>query len=185
MLLAAYSYFTMDISNFPELHAFNQLICTPLTLNITNLQPEQESQEYGGIRFELNGSNIIFRKAKITPTKTGQFVTLWKRKKDGPIEPFNEQDNFNFVIIITRFENKLGLFIFPKTLLAQKGVISTTKKDGKRALRVYPPWDRPTSKQAVNTQKWQAEYFINIDKTINKDQTQQFNHLLHTNHKLA
>lgn len=30
------------------------------------------------------------------------------------------------------------------------------------AIRVYPSWDRPTSKQAMETQQWQLPYFINM-----------------------
>ncbi|WP_303966072.1 MepB family protein [Sporosarcina ureae] len=30
------------------------------------------------------------------------------------------------------------------------------------ALRVYPAWDQPTSKQAMNTQKWQLPYFVDM-----------------------
>lgn len=31
------------------------------------------------------------------------------------------------------------------------------------AIRVYPSWDNPTSKQAIATQKWQSEYFMNYE----------------------
>ena len=37
---------------------------------------EEESAEYGACRFSLNGQVIVFRVAKTTPTKIGQFVTL-------------------------------------------------------------------------------------------------------------
>ncbi|MFQ6421766.1 MULTISPECIES: MepB family protein [unclassified Bacillus (in: firmicutes)] len=33
---------------------------------------------------------------------------------------------------------------------------------GKRAIRVYPPWDKTTSRQAQKTQAWQLEYFLEI-----------------------
>jgi hypothetical protein len=35
-------------------------------------------------------------------------------------------------------------------------------RDGQRAMRVYPPWDKLTSKQAQKTQAWQGEYFLEI-----------------------
>ena len=28
------------------------------------------------------------------------------------------------------------------------------------AIRVYPKWENPTSKQAIKTQKWQLAYFV-------------------------
>ena len=46
-------------------------------------------------------------------------------------------------------------------MVAQK-IVSTDLIKGKRAIRVYPPWDEVTSKQAQKTQKWQLDYFIDI-----------------------
>ena len=50
--------------------------CSPVVAEI-------ESAEYGAYIFEINGFKIRFRVAKITPTKVGQFVTLWKRIEKG------------------------------------------------------------------------------------------------------
>ena len=41
--------------------------------------PEAESVDYGACRAELDGKRLVLRVAKTTPTKTGQFVTIWKR----------------------------------------------------------------------------------------------------------
>ena len=35
---------------------------------------------------------------------------------------------------------------------------------GKRALRVYPPWDASTSRQAQRTQAWQLQYFVDMSQ---------------------
>lgn len=35
------------------------------------------------------------------------------------------------------------------------------------AIRVYPSWENPTSKQAIETQKWQLEYFVELQSTNN------------------
>jgi hypothetical protein len=128
---------------------------------------EPESSEYGACAFVLNNLNIRYRTAKITPTKTGQFVTLWKRINLGSIQPFDSTDPIDFFIISTRKDNHFGFFIFPKAILITKEIVSD-KKEGKRAIRVYPPWDITTSKQAQKTQKWQLEYFLEItqDQTI-------------------
>jgi hypothetical protein len=56
----------------------------------------------------------------------------------------------------------LGQFIFPKTVLANKGIISKNGISGKRGIRVYPPWDVPNNKQAEKTQRWQLNYFLTI-----------------------
>jgi hypothetical protein len=34
-------------------------------------------------------------------------------------------------------------------------------------IRVYPIWDKPTSKQALKTQLWQLSYFVNMSKLDN------------------
>ncbi|PVX46659.1 hypothetical protein C8C85_2525 [Flavobacterium sp. 103] len=124
---------------------------------------EAESREYGACTFTLNNLNIRFRTSKITPTKTGQFVTLWKRINQGPIQPFDSTDPIDLFIVSTRKDNHLGIFIFPKSILINKEIV-TDKKEGKRAIRVYPPWDITTSKQAQKTQKWQLDYFLEIQK---------------------
>ena len=122
-----------------------------------------ESTEYEACSFKLHGKSIEYRTSKITPTKTGQFVTIWKRNKDGITEPFDFSDNFDFFIITSKSENKLGQFIFPKNLLVEKGIISQKSKGGKRGIRVYPPWDKVTNKQAEKTQSWQVKYFVSTD----------------------
>lgn len=135
--------------------------------NITNFQFETESREYDACQFELNGFRIISRKAKITPKKKGQFVTFWKRNRNEIIEPFDLTDEIDFYVVNVWAENKLGQFVFPKSVLIDKGIISTETKEGKRAFRVYPIWDLTQNKQAVHTQKWQSNYFYKIDEMVN------------------
>jgi hypothetical protein len=141
-------------------------------LKISQPTVELESTEYGACRFLLNDSNVLFRTAKITPTKTGQFVTLWKRINQGPIQPFDNNDLIDLFIISVRTENHFGLFIFPKSILITKEIVSD-KKEGKRAIRVYPSWDITNNKQAQKTQKWQLDYFLEIpqNSTTSLDQT--------------
>jgi len=57
---------------------------------------------------------------------------------------------------------KIGQFVFPKEVLCEKGIISKNSRGGKRAVRIYPPWDQPKSQQAKNTQAWQLNYFSEI-----------------------
>jgi hypothetical protein len=123
---------------------------------------EVESIEYGACTFLLNGNFIKHRVSKITPTKTGQFVTIWKRNISGVTEPFDASDDIDFLIITSRKGNNIGQFIFPKTVLIDKGIVSINNKSGKRGIRVYPPWDKATSKQAQQTQRWQTSYFLEV-----------------------
>lgn len=126
---------------------------------LAELNVHPESQEYDACSFKLNRKTIEYRTSKITPTKTGQFVTLWKRNKEGITEPFDVSDDFDFMTITSKTEDRIGQFVFPKKLLAEKGIISQNGKGGKRGIRVYPPWDKVTNKQAEKTQNWQVKYF--------------------------
>lgn len=131
-------------------------------LKLSDFAQHTESLEYGACSYILHGKIIQHRVSKITPTKAGQFVTLWHRNKDGFTQPFKISDKIDFVIIVSRSNNNLGLFIFPKNILADKGIISVRDKDGKRGTRVYPPWSVAISKQAKQTQSWQLHYFLTI-----------------------
>lgn len=124
-----------------------------------------ESSEYAACTFELDGKKIQHRVSKITPTKNGQFVTIWKRNQDGITEPLDINDEIDFIIITARSGENLGQFIFPKSVLSEKGIITKNGKSGKRGIRVYPPWDKPESKQAEKTQNWQLDYFLTIKTT--------------------
>lgn len=135
------------------------------SLKISAFKKELEGTEYDACLFKLNEKQIICRNSKITPKKNGQFVTFWKRNKEGITEPFNENDNIDFYVINVHSENNFGQFVFPKSVLVNKGVISTELKDGKRGFRVYPKWDIPQNKQAEKTQKWQLNYFYEVNKS--------------------
>jgi hypothetical protein len=91
---------------------------------------EVESIEYGACSFRLNENSIKHRVSKITPTKTGQFVTIWKRNISGVTAPFDDADDIDFFIITSRKGNSIGQFIFPKNVLVEKGVVSKHNKIG-------------------------------------------------------
>lgn len=154
-----------------DLKVVHELVYDRCGFDLINLKQNIESKEYGACTFELGGKIIQQRVSKITPTKTGQFVTIWKRNKEGITEPFENSDDFDFVFITTREVNNLGQFIFPKSILVEKGIIKSNGKVGKRGIRVYPPWTVTTNKQAKITQNWQTKYFLTIknDNSIDFD----------------
>ncbi len=152
----------------PDLLLAKELVYDKCSLAFSNLNAEIESAEYGAFTFRINHFSVKFRVAKTTPTKTGQFVTIWKRIANGSIAPFDYSDELNIIIICAKNNLNFGQFIFPKSVLLEKGIISDHNKEGKRGMRVYPPWDKVANKQAEKTQKWQLDYFLEIpmDKTI-------------------
>lgn len=141
-----------------------QLVYDKCGFTFADAVPQKESSEYDAYTFQLNNINILFRSAKITPAKTGQFVTLWKRNSKGPIMPFDAADAIEIIVINTKTENRFGQFVFPKSVLIKHSVFAAHGKDGKRAIRVYPSWDKTESTQAIKTQKWQLEYFLEINQ---------------------
>ena len=152
-----------------DLKVVKELIYDKCDLNLTNLEQNLESADYGACSFKLNGKTIQYRTSKITPTKIGQFVTIWKRNNEGITEPFNITDNFDLIIITSKSGNNFGQFVFPKSVLADNGIITKNGKEGKRGIRVYPPWDITTNKQAIKTQSWQIKYFFTIKNDNSAD----------------
>ncbi len=136
----------------------------PCGLPISELSCKEESQEYGACTFLLEHRRVLFRTAKITPKKSGQFVTLWKRIGTGPISPYDLHDPFDFFVVSVKTSTRFGQFIFPKTKLCQKEIVSSENREGKRAMRVYPPWDVAPNTQAKKTQAWQLPYFLEIPR---------------------
>ncbi|TDQ36961.1 MepB family protein [Aureibacillus halotolerans] len=151
----------------------------PIGMSVTKKAiREQESAAYGACRLELEGKGIVFREAKTTPTKIGQFVTVWKRPID-IIIPFDSTDSVDYVVIgVSDFHNH-GQFVLDKTVLIEKGIMSHNSKKGKTAFRVYPPWTKPVNKQAVKTQQWQLRYFYAFGPhgTIDKETIRKLFHL--------
>lgn len=149
-------------STFKDLAVASEVVYDNIGLVLAALKADAESAEYAACTFTLGGKPVLYRSSKITPKKIGQFVTLWKRNSKGITEPFSSSDPFDFIIISARSGSNFGQFIFPKSILLEKGIVSSATREGKRGIRVYPPWDKPTSRQAEKTQQWQVLYFLEI-----------------------
>lgn len=160
----------MDIQNLSAFYREHQIEFNQLEIN-------EESNAYSACSFSLDSKKVVFRKANSTPKKTGQFVAIWKRSEGGETTPYEEKDNLDFLIIAVETDSNSGHFIFSKQILVEKGIISSEKKSGKRGIRVYPCWDVVTSKQAMKTQEWQLNYFIDF-KNIEQRSTNSLKKLL-------
>lgn len=160
---------TTDTSLYSDIQHVQERLYDKCGFRLTNLHLNSESTAYGACSFELNGYAVEHRISKITPTKTGQFVTIWKRNKNGITEPFDISDHIDFIVITSKSGDKMGQFIFPTAVLADNGIISQNGKMGKRGIRVYPSWDIPTNQQAEKTQSWQHKYFVSIENDNTTD----------------
>lgn len=112
----------------------NRIFYEPNHLSLNAVQEEAQNSDYGAGIFQLNAKSIRFRVAKITPTKIGQFVAFWEKDEDNKNQAFSYEKATDLLVINTfTCTNNFGQFVFPK---------------------------EPTSKQAIETQKWQLEYFV-------------------------
>lgn len=139
-----------------------QKVYEACSFNLIELEVVKENNEYNACNFSLNEKRIIYRKSKITPTKIGQFVSVWRRNKFGVTIPHHINDNFDFMIINCESGSLTGQFVFPKQILLENHIISSDFKEGKRGFRVYPSWDIAINSQSIKTQLWQSKYFVNL-----------------------
>ncbi|MFI7355310.1 MepB family protein [Streptomyces avidinii] len=145
-----------------DLAAAKALVYDPCGFTCSQPVPEAESAEYAAHAFTLDGRSVRFRAARTTPTKVGQFVTVWKRSPGGPIQPFDAADPVDLFVIGTRDGDHAGQFVLPMEALRRHGVVSTDGCGGKRAFRVYPPWVTTTNRQAGSAQAWQLDHFLHL-----------------------
>mgnify|MGYP001424827459 CR=1 FL=1 len=141
-------------------------------LNISNIKPEKESQQYNATKFQLENTktkqikDIIFRTGKSTPTKQGHFVTFWKRDENKITIPFDTKDKFDYLIIYVKNKEIEGLFIFTKQILLENKIITNYSNNtikGKNGFRLYTPELNNLNKQATKSQIWQSKMFSELN----------------------
>jgi len=158
-----------------------------ITKNI-ELDPVPESKKYEALVLALNNRNIVYRKGHVTPDRPGAFLAVWQRPSSPSINGnkpiplrFNELD-YLFVQVERHHDalngeesiqgSKNGMFIFPVSVLIERGIVSSEKSKGKTGFRVFPPWSQDRgvvgtkvfSKSGKKTQRWQLPYFVAIDE---------------------
>jgi hypothetical protein len=155
------------VNNFIKaLNHVNKLVYEPNQLTLTSIQEEKQNSNYGAGTFQLASCSVRFRVAKKTPNKVGQFVAFWEKDENDNNQPYTYEKAPDLLVINTFLSNdEMGQFIFPKDILAKQNILKTSATKGKMAIRVYPSWDTPTSKQAIKTQKWQLPYFVDLSDT--------------------
>jgi len=123
---------------------------------------EADNSEYGAALAMLNGASARVRVAKVTPTKVGLFVAVWRRSASGSTEPFPADDPAQTLVVVARESGNFGAFVFDRAALVSHGIVSIAGVGGKRGFRVYPPWSHTISVQARRTQEWQCDHFVDL-----------------------
>lgn len=103
-----------------EIYFLKKVIYDRIDLKINNLTSNKEGIKYLAYSYYLNNINIEHRLAKVTPKKVGQFVAIWKRNDKGLTIPYDVSDNINFFMVVSKKFSNIGVFIFPKEILAKK-----------------------------------------------------------------
>ncbi|ERJ59065.1 MepB family protein [Sphingobacterium paucimobilis] len=151
-----------------QLYFLNDRLVEVFGIGISDIQVENEAKDYSGCHFKIGDLQFKYRKAKVTPKKIGQFVALWKRNAAGKTEPYHIDDPFDFYIVETQYGDQSGCFIFSKSVLVEREILSKENSEGKRGFRVYPIWDTPDNKQAIMTKNWQVRFFHRIEGSSNQ-----------------
>lgn len=126
---------------------------------IQNLFVEKQNQAYEGLTFNLSDESYRSRLAKKTPNKKGYFVVFWEKDAQNKNQPYTFESAPNQLIVLVLDDKKQGIFLFPKKVLLEQGILTNQTSKGKMGIRVYPTWESELNTSAQRTQKWQAVYF--------------------------
>jgi hypothetical protein len=147
----------------PDLIEVKRSVFDPLGLECSLPRPESANAEYGAFLLCVGDRHVRSRVARVTPTKSGLFVAVWRRAPDRSTQPHDSEEGIEVLAISVREGEHFGLFVFPRDALIVHGIVSVAGVGGKRGFRLYPPWSAVESRQARQTQQWQVEYYIGLD----------------------
>ncbi|GAK12439.1 MepB family protein [Geomicrobium sp. JCM 19039] len=155
---------------YETLSYINRTVYSPIGLNIKNVHEEKQNAKYGAGSFETPFKTVRFRVASKTPKKVGQFVVIWRKDENNKNRSYT-YDEAHDLLVVTVFNesSEFGQFIFPKEILVKQNIVSTNVREGKMGFRVYPEWDKPTSRQGIKTQEWQLPYFVYMNVSNQHD----------------
>lgn len=122
------------------------------------MSEEQQSDYQAGIS-EIDGQLWRIRTARITPTKSGGFVAIWRRDTTGTTAPYESEEGFQGVMVFIAEADHFGVFRFTQQHLEHLGVFASASAPGKRGFRVYPSWTTGLKGQAKKSQEAQLPAF--------------------------
>ncbi|MGG5170641.1 MepB family protein [Pseudarthrobacter sp. J1738] len=147
--------------NFNAFDRYAALELTPTGATPVVEVEEQNSDYESGVASFGNESWRI-RTARITPTKPGAFVAVWKRGTDGVTRPFTVDESLSGLLIFVEDQGRFGVFKFTPEHLSSLGYASSERHAGKRGIRLYPSWCADLNPQASRTQRAQAKAFVEL-----------------------
>ncbi|MDN5755954.1 MAG: MepB family protein [Arthrobacter sp.] len=128
--------------------------------------PEEQNSDYEAGNAPVSGQRWRLRTARVTPTKAGAFVAVWRRSEQGATEPFPADEEIaGLAVFVVEEDQRRGLFWFTAAHLRELGITSSQGHPGKRGFRVYPEWCTGLNRQASRTQAAQAPAFVRLGAT--------------------
>lgn len=125
-------------------------------------EPEEERGDYESGVVRLGSAVWRLRTARVTPTKPGAFVAVWRRDDQGETRPFRCDESTAGLLVFVQDRTRFGVFRFTSAHLADLGVTQSPAHPGKRGFRVYPAWCTGINPQAERTQRAQASAFTEL-----------------------
>ncbi|WP_456503414.1 MepB family protein [Arthrobacter sp. UYCu723] len=120
---------------------------------------EEQNSEYESGMALIGKDWWRIRTARITPTKPGAFVAVWKRDENGSTRPFTTDEATTGLLVFVEDGQRFGVFRFTSTHLKALGYVTSESHPGKRGFRVYPSWCANLNPRASRTQRAQAAAF--------------------------
>lgn len=156
------------------MHSLKLIEDTFYPFKAEDIKLEKQNTDYEGFLFNMNQIVYRSRLAKLTPKKKGYFVAFWEKDDNQKNQAFDFNESPEKLLISIIDGSKMGLFIFPKTILLEQGILKTDSQKGKMAIRIYPSWETDLNASATKTQKWQMPFFIDLTDGVNQEKLHKF-----------
>lgn len=153
-----------DYSLRVNFHAFKRFIdLAPAPADAQPvIQVEEQNSDYESGVARIGKEQWRIRTARITPTKPGAFVAVWKRDEGGSTRPFTADESMSGLLVFAEEQERFGVFQFTTAHLISLGCVSSELHPGKRGFRVYPAWCTDLNPQASRTQRAQGAAFSEL-----------------------
>jgi hypothetical protein len=145
-------------------HAFKRFIdLAPAPADAHSIvQVEEQNSDYESGVVRIGNEQWRVRTARITRTKPGAFVAVWKRNEGGSTRPFTADESMSGLLVFVEEQERFGVFQFTPAHLISLGYVSSDLHPGKRGFRVYPAWCTHLNPQASRSQRAQAASFAEL-----------------------
>lgn len=127
------------------------------------IQIEEQNSDYESGVALIGKEQWRIRTARITPTKSGAFVAVWKRDEGGSTRPFTADESMSGLLVFVEEQERFGVFQFTPAYLISLRYVSSELHPGKRGFRLYPAWCTNLNPQAIRTQRAQAAAFTELN----------------------